>query len=60
MTCNELQHLFATLVAIPWLIAATGCAGRGGDAASRPALAPATTDGKPPSSHEDHDLRLEY
>ena len=21
---------------------------------------PATTDGKPPSNHEDHDLRLEY
>jgi hypothetical protein len=39
---------------------ATGCAGPGGDAASRPALVPATTDSKPPNSHEDHDLRLEY
>jgi hypothetical protein len=41
------------------LIATTGCAGRGGDAANKPALVPATIDGKPPSSHEDHDLRLE-
>jgi hypothetical protein len=44
----------------PWLIEAIGCAGRGGDAAGKPALAPSTTDGKPPSSHEHHDLRLEY
>jgi hypothetical protein len=38
----------------------TGCAGRGGDAGSKPALVPATTDGKPPGNHEDHDHRLEY
>jgi hypothetical protein len=32
-----------------------GCAGRGGDADSKPALVPATTAGKPPIiSHEDH------
>jgi hypothetical protein len=48
----------------PWsavlpVMTCTGCAGHGGDAASKPALAPATTNDKPPSSHEDHDLRLE-
>ena len=36
----------------------TGCAGRGGDAGSKPALVPATTDGKPPRNHEDHDHYL--
>jgi hypothetical protein len=40
------------------LIVATGGAVRGGDAASKPALVPATTAGKPPSSHEDHELRV--
>jgi DDE superfamily endonuclease len=35
-----------------------GCAGRGGDAGTRPALRPVTTGGKPPSDREDHDLRL--
>jgi hypothetical protein len=37
-----------------------GRAGRSGDADSRHAPAPATTNDKPPSNHEDHDLRLEY
>ena len=36
LTCNEIQHLFADLVAVPWLIEATGCTGHGGDAASKP------------------------
>jgi SRSO17 transposase len=35
-------------------------AGVRGAAGSRPALVPATTGGKPPSSHEDHDLRRKY
>src|SRR4029450_1873009 len=42
----------------PWLPETTGCAGRGGDAATRPAPVPATTAGTP-TDHEDHDLRLE-
>src|SRR5512132_2388016 len=59
LTCNEVQHLFATLAASP-----------AGDLGHRlhwslwrrdikPAPAPATTNDKPPN-HEDHDLRLEY
>jgi hypothetical protein len=38
---------------------AIGCAGRSGDADTKPAPAPATTNDKP-TDHEDHDLRLEY
>jgi hypothetical protein len=59
LTCNEIQHLFAALVAAPPLTPATGCAGRGGDDDTRPALVPVTTAGKP-TDREDHDLRLEY
>jgi SRSO17 transposase len=59
LTCNELQHLFAALLARPAADLPTGCAGRCGDADNRPAPAPATTTGKP-TDHEDHDLRLEY
>jgi hypothetical protein len=44
LTCNEIQHLSAALVAVPAADAATGCAGRGGDAGTRPALVPATTE----------------
>jgi len=58
LTCNEIQHLFAALVAAPVADKVTGCAGRGGGADSRPAPVPATTAGKPPSSHEGHELRL--
>jgi hypothetical protein len=58
LTCNEVQHLFAAWPASPPAIGPTGCAGRGGDADSRPAPVPATTAGKPPSSHEDHELRV--
>jgi len=42
------------------VIGSTGCAGRGGAAGIKPALAPATTDGKPLSNHEHHEVRLEY
>ncbi len=59
LTCNEIQHLFAALVAVPIADPGIGCAGRSGDAGSKPAPAPATTAGKP-TDHEDHDLRLEY
>jgi hypothetical protein len=38
----------------------TGCAGRYGDANTKHAPAPATTDDRRPGNHEDHDLRLEY
>jgi Nuclease-related domain len=37
----------------------TGCAGRGGDADTRPAPAPATTASRP-TDREHHELRLEY
>jgi hypothetical protein len=57
LTCNEFQHLFTAWSLHPWLIPATGCAGRGGDAASKPALVPAITAGKP-TDREDHELRL--
>jgi hypothetical protein len=60
LTCNEASTCFGALVAGPPLISATVCAGRCGDADSRPAPAPATTDDRPPGNHEDHDLRLEY
>jgi hypothetical protein len=43
----------------PPLTPPCGCAGRPGDADSRPAPAPATTADKP-TDHEDHELRLEY
>jgi hypothetical protein len=59
LTCNEVQHLFAALVAVPVADPGTGCAGRCGDADRKPAPAPATTAGKPPD-HEGHGLRLEY
>jgi hypothetical protein len=60
LACNEIQHLFAALVAIPVADRATGCAGRGGDVSARPALVPGTTADKPPSNHEGHDIRVEY
>ena len=59
LTCNEVQHLFATLLARPTGDPAIDCVGRSGDADTKPAPAPATTNDKPPD-HEDHDLRLEY
>src|SRR6266516_856643 len=37
----------------------TGCAGRCGDADTKHAPGPATTDDRAPGNHEDHDLRLE-
>jgi SRSO17 transposase len=46
LTCNEIQRLLPPWSPHPWLMPATGCAGRGGGAASRPALVPATTDGQ--------------
>jgi hypothetical protein len=60
VTCNEIQHLFAAVVAMP-----TGDVGNrlrwsDGDDDISHAPAPATTDDKPPSNHEHHDLRLEY
>ncbi len=58
LTCNEIQRLFAVLVAA---VAETGHRLRwsGRDAGTRPALAPAATSGKP-TDREDHELRLEY
>ena len=55
----QLQHLFAALVARPVDDLGHRCAGQCGDADIRHAPAPATTDDKPPSNHEDHDLRPE-
>jgi hypothetical protein len=54
LTCNEVQHLVAALP-VPPVTSATGCAGRCGDAGSRPA--PATTTGRP-TNHEEHGPRL--
>jgi hypothetical protein len=59
LTCNEIQHLFATLVAAPITHSAHRCAGRGGDADTRPALVVATTASRP-TDRERHELRLEY
>jgi hypothetical protein len=53
LTGNELQHLFAALLARPLLLPPTGWAGRCGDADTRPAPAPATTAGTP-TDHEGH------
>jgi hypothetical protein len=58
LTCNEIRHLFAALVAAPVADTGHACAGRGGDAASKPAPVPATTAAKP-TDREDHGLRLE-
>jgi hypothetical protein len=52
LTCNELQHLFAALLAQPLATSATGCAGQGGDADIKPAPGPATIDDKLPTSCE--------
>jgi hypothetical protein len=41
LTCNEIQHLFAPLARQLPATVGTGCAGRAGDAASKPALVPA-------------------
>jgi hypothetical protein len=59
-TCNEIQHLFAALVARPAGDLGHRLRWSACDADIRPAPGPATTAGKPPSSHEDHELRLEY
>jgi len=59
LTCNEIQRLFTALVR-PTHDAATGSAGRPGDAAIRPEPEPAITADKPRISREDHDLQLEY
>jgi SRSO17 transposase len=56
LTCNELQHLFAALVAVPLADPDTDCAGRCGGADTKPAPAPATTDDKPPPGN--HEARL--
>jgi hypothetical protein len=54
LTCNEVGYLFAALAARPtgppaaWT---TGCAGRCGDADTKPGPGAARTDGKPPSNH---------
>jgi hypothetical protein len=58
LTCNEIQHLFAASSPPLSLPPTTGCAGRGGDAGTRPAPVPATTAGKP-TDHEAHELRLD-
>jgi len=54
LTCNEVQHLLATLLARPAEDLGHRLAGRSGDADIRPALAPATTNDKP-TDHEAHD-----
>jgi hypothetical protein len=58
LTCNEIQHLFITLVVQPSTTQPTGSVGRTGDAATRPDPKPATTDDKP-LRNEDHELQLE-
>jgi hypothetical protein len=57
VTCNEVQHLFAALLAWPLVIATSGCAGLCGDVDIRPAPAPATTADRQPGTHDDHQLR---
>jgi hypothetical protein len=56
LTCNEIQHLFAALIAQPVIDLGTGCAGRTGGVDIKLAPAAATTGGKPPGNHEDQDL----
>jgi hypothetical protein len=60
LTCSEIQHLFAARWYDRSVIGGTGCAGRGGAAGIKPALAPVTIGGKPRSNHEHHEVRLEY
>jgi hypothetical protein len=59
LTCNELQHLFATLHARPAGDLGHRLAWSLWRRRLRPAPAPATTNDKP-TDHEDNDLRLEY
>jgi hypothetical protein len=51
--------LVASLLLCPLATSPTGCPGRSGNAAIKPAPALATPNDKP-TGHEDHDLRLEY
>ena len=60
LTCNEIQHLFTTLIVQPVHAQPTGFRGPTGDDATKPAPATATTCDKQPRPHEDQDLRLEY
>jgi hypothetical protein len=55
LTCNELQHLFAALLAQPSATSATGRVGQSGGADIKPAPAAATTDDKLPTSCEHHE-----
>jgi hypothetical protein len=50
LTCNQVQHLFAALVAWPAGDVGPGCAGQHGDADIRPAPVPATTSDRPPGT----------
>jgi hypothetical protein len=50
LTCNEIQHLYTTLIARPPTTRSTGSAGRSGDADTKPGPAIATTDGRRPRS----------
>jgi len=59
LACNEIQHLFATLVAAPITHSAHRLRWSWGDADTRPAPAPATTASRP-TDREHHELRLEY
>ena len=57
---NEIQHLFAAVVARPVEDLSTGCAGQHGNADIKPAPAPGSPDDRQPGTYEDHNLRLEY
>jgi hypothetical protein len=59
LTCNETSTCSPRCWPNRPLISPTGCAGRGGDAGTKPAPGPATTAGRP-TDREGNDPRLEY
>ena len=60
ITRNEIAWLLEPLIAGPAHDLRTGSAGPRGGAATSTTPGPAITSGKPPTTHEGYDLRLEY
>ncbi|MFG3114671.1 hypothetical protein ACGF4C_09760 [Streptomyces sp. NPDC048197] len=60
LPCNEIRHLFITLVFQPLHDIARRLSWSDGRRRHQQDPAPATTSDKPYPRHEDHDLQLEY
>jgi hypothetical protein len=60
LTCNEIQHLFAALVAQPVEDFGHRLRWSAWRRRHQARARTATTDDMPPGTHEDHELRLPY